>query len=69
MPHQTRENSQRQSSPRPDSNDAVCPGCGEKVISKGGRCPNGCATKTISTSSDEIVKKVVDDNDLMKGGF
>lgn len=68
MPHQTKESSLHPSS-RPERFDAQCKGCGEKIVSTDGRCPNGCLTAAVRTSPDEMTKKVVDDNDLFKGGL
>lgn len=63
----------KESSPHPSFSperfDAVCQGCGQRIISTNGVCPN-CASKSVTrTSDDELVKKVVDDNDLSKGGL
>jgi len=45
----------------------TCSGCGAKVLSKGGQCPT-CGGGNLRRG-DEMTKKVVDDNDLIKGGY
>jgi ribosomal protein L32 len=51
-------------SPSAGNRDSVCSSCGTASISKG-LCPS-CGSSTFSKSNDEIMKKVVDDNDLIK---
>ena len=53
-------------SPRQANYEHTCTGCGNKVLSKGGQCPN-CGGSM--QRGDEMTKKVVDDNDLRKGGW
>lgn len=56
--------------PQPRSSTPVqewtCPGCGSSHLGKSGKCPT-CSSQTQRKSSDELIKKVVDDNDLKKG--
>ena len=47
--------------------DTTCSDCGSRYLGPG-PCPKGCAVgKSVQTGTDEMTKKVVDDNDLFKG--
>lgn len=45
-----------------------CTSCGGSYIGPG-PCPKCASKSTVKTSDDEMTKKVVDDNDMFKGGF
>lgn len=53
--------------PPPSSNaEWTCPSCGTKYLAKSASCPKCAATGGLR-GDDDLVKKVVDDNDLKKG--
>lgn len=45
----------------------TCSGCGTAYLSKSASCPR-CGSGGGKRGYEELTKKVVDDNDLLKGG-
>jgi hypothetical protein len=52
--------------PRSNVAEWTCPSCGAKYLAKSAACPS-CSTLGGKRGEDDLTKKIVDDNDLMKG--
>ena len=55
--------------PRPERRDMRCTSCGATFIGYPGSCPKCASKSSVKTSNDEMTKKIVEDNDIFKGGL
>lgn len=64
MPNDPQAPSHRRPSPSQGSYEMSCPNCGTKLLAKSGAsCPKCSGSMR---QGDEMTKKVIDDNDLIK---